>query len=411
MAKNGSRLQSSLSLPDAHGWRRRRTYSFPLADALRGAYLSLRHATHDPNGYWSAYVALVPFRNRTVCAEQRLRLEYALGLAYTGEEALPQAHESLMKALDIAESLGDLTAQAELAYLTGAILHRLTQHAAAYRFYDYALAALNHLDWTGTPADPVFELDLVLRLAGQAWELGWFSTSLRYLDTAYELRATWVPDAAPEAATLAWLDAQLARVRSRPIQAFHQSQAAAALFLDLNQPLNAGRIHTIAAECALDVAEMQGAGSMQRDPGIPGSQRMPRATHLDGRAPDPRTALAQARTLARRGLKLAQAASDPIGASMARLALQRRERLVGHTHPAGYAIAEIEKLARLARRLGDISLLGRAETTLGEALTAAGRHEAGLTAFRRALRLLEEHELGGLAFWPRRALTGAHFQV
>lgn len=402
MGQIARRLRSSLHAPDSDTWRHQRDYSPALAVALRRAYQEIQNARAGMEGYLLAYARLQPFRDQIVCDEQRLRLEYALALVYSGEEAFPQALDCLIAALALAERLNDLVAQVELGYLAGAILVLLSHHVSAYLVYHEALKTLQGLEHGDGPVDPVFELNMTLRLAGCAWELGWFPVCLRHIDEAYALRATWASDAALETATLAWMDAQLARVRSRPAQAFSQATAAAEFFLSLNQPLNAERSQTIAAECALDLTEAFGLHTSGILPQLL-AQPMPQRGEEFSRE---RLGLVmrQAGAAVKRGLALAREIHDEVGVGMARLAQLRYDRALGREAPAEKGIAQIEAVMRTARRLGDMALLGRAETALGEELVAAGRLDAARATYERARRLLEEHELGGLALWPRCAL-------
>lgn len=408
MAHQQDHLHSSLHFFDSKKWKHRRNYSPALAEALRSAYSSIHDASSQPGGYFDAYVALMPFRTGIFCLEQRLHLEYALALAYTGESAFPQALDCLSRALDIALALGDQSAQAELGLLAGADLHMLSLNAKSYDLYADALDALRQLQRDETPADPRFELDLLLRLAGCAWELGWFPVCLRHLDEAYALRARWVSAAPSEAARLAWLDAQLARVLGKPVHALKQSAAAAQLLLESEGGINAGRIHTIQAECALDIVDYhrfrEADASVRRyNPTSPSLA----AASLDVPfydVPDPEAALAQARTAARTALNLARNTYDEIGVGMARLVQRRLDRALGRYIGEQRAITEIERVLRIGHRAGDVALVGRAHTALGEEFAAAGRPDNSRNAFVAARHALEEFGLGGLACWPIRAL-------
>lgn len=393
MGRQRRRLRSSLHIADSPAWRHESHYSYDLADALTRAYAVVQGSQRSPERYLTAYTALIPYRDQSVCAPQRLHLEYALALAYSGEEAFPQALECLARAAEIAEDLHDVAAQAEIGYLAGALLHLMTRRADAYTVSAGALASLDALRQDDEPADAIFELDLSLRLAGHAWELGWFTTCLRHLEHAHTLRAVWVPDAAQEAALLSWLDAQLARIRGRPDQAVQLATAAADLLLDLNQPLNAGRCHTIAAECAFElIEELRSPSHTMRPPFDNAITR------------DPSRLLNTGRSFAWRAIELARTAQDPIGMGMAQLALRHGARLDGDAGVDGSGLAAVEAVARIVRWTGDVSLGGRVETARGDELAAIGDGEAALNAYRRALRLLEEHDLRGLAFWPQLAL-------
>ena len=397
---------SSLHTANKDEWRRLRRYSFALAEALQCAYGEIYNAPTSTDGYLQAYVRLKPFREQIVCDEQRLRLEYALALAYTGEDALPQALDCLISALTIAERLYDFGAQVELGYLAGAILTMLSQYPDAYQLYHEARETLRGLAQDGALPDPVFELNITIRMAGCVWELGQFSVCQRHLDEAFALRATEAPDAALEAATLAWMDAQLARVLGRPAQAYSQATAAAEGFHDLDQPLNAARSQIIAAECALDLTQAKGLHTS----GILPQSLSPRVSpplvrHGEAFSSERlRDILRQAGVAAKRGRTLARELNDEGGVGMARLAQRRYDRAVGREGSPEKGIAQIEAVIRTARRIGDMSLHGRALTALGEELVLAGRLEAARVIYERARLVLEEHELGGLAFWPRSAL-------
>ena len=102
---------------------------------------------------------------------------------------------------------------------------------------------------------------------------------------------------------------------------------------------------------------------------------------------------------------LARQERDAIGLGMAELALDRVYRLMGRYRAFEGSIAVIEDVIRSARQVNDMSLLGRAETALGETLFAAGRVEAACLSYFRAQTLLAEHQLDGLAIRPQRALV------
>ena len=398
MPQLGQRLHSWLHVADHPSWHHQPHYSSPLAHALAYAYVQLRTARERPEPYLSAYAALAPFRHQLVCREQRLNLEFALALAFAGDDCIQQALACLSIAWEIAERLHDWAAQSEVGYLAGALLQVANSFTDSYAVYQDALEALRRLARDDGPADPAFELDLVLRLAGCAWELGLFPMCLRYVDEAYTLRAIWASDAAEEAAHLAWIDSQLARVQRQPVRALKQATAAAELLLTHGSPINKGRGHTVLAECALDLLELTHAPA--------GSQHLERlpavASHIV--QPSPTDLLAQARTAARFALDVAQDIHDPIGVALARLVMRRAARLSHRQSANGNGVAAIEKLLRTARRLDDPALLGRTEMALADELLAAGRPEAAHVTYWKAMRRFEEYHLDGLAFWPRRLL-------
>jgi hypothetical protein len=67
-------------------------------------------------------------------------------------------------------------------------------------------------------------------------------------------------------------------------------------------------------------------------------------------------------------------------------------------------VSAAERLLRTAQRLGNPLLISRTEVLVADELLAAGRPEAARATYYRAALRYEEHHMGGLAFWPRRAL-------
>lgn len=391
-------LHTWLHVTDHPSWHDSAFYSPHLAVALALAFDQLNHAEERSDPYFDAFRALVPFRDQLVCLEQRLNMEFALALAFAGDQSDTQALECLFSAWDIAERLSDWGAQAEIGYLAGSIWHGMGLFTDAYEVYRDALIALHRLERDGDLADPVLQLDLVLRSAWCTWELGWFVLCRHHVDEAYALRATRAPDAAEEAASLAWLDAQLARVFGQPARALNLAAAAADLLLTHGRLVNVGRVHTILAESALDLVEVRLFPATIWDL----RSSLVELKAIDGMSP--KGLLARAREAADLGLKTARAAHDPIGAAMAELAVRRAARLSHPRHGSESGLNIAGRLLRTAARLNDQSLLGRSEMTLADELLAVGRMSEARFTYHRAFRRLQEHQLGGLAFWPQRAL-------
>jgi hypothetical protein len=398
MAESRRRLHSMLHVADHPSWHDQPSYSAHLAYALSDAYDQLHYAEQRPDPYFTAFVVLAPFRDQLVCDQQRLNLEFALALAFSGDDSAPQALSCLSSAWNLAQLLRDWGAQAEIGFLAGALWQEQGYFREAYAIYFDALKAAQRLERKDGPADPGFELDLVLRLAWCAFDLGWFPVSLRHMDEAYTLRALWAPDVAEQAANLAWLDAQLARVRMQPARSVNLAAAAADLLRTHGRPINLGRIHIVLAECALDAFEMAHTPAANHDLWLPLSGATSRALRT------PASLLTQARESARLALEVAHEAGDRGGMVLARLALLRTTRLSGRQSGEDTGVAAAERLLRTARRLGNPVLISRSEVVVADELLAAGRPEAARATYYRAAIRLDEHHMGGIAFWPRRAL-------
>jgi tetratricopeptide (TPR) repeat protein len=351
-----------------------------------------------PDPYLGVYVVLSPFRDARVCREQRLNLEYALAMAFAGDNCVHQALDCLSTAWNIAERLRDWGAQSEIGYLAAALCHLASDFSGAYTRYQEAITALRRLERDNGPADPTFELDLVLGLAWCASELGNVATALHHMDEGYSLRADWAPAAAEQAASLSWLDSYMSRRRGQPSRALQQATAAAYMLMEHGRPINVGRAHINVAESALDLFEITYTPEGQGKIWTPQSED-PSKVRIS-----PASLLKQAHTAADYALEIANQAQDRIGATLARLSLRRATRLSRRVVRDNSGIFAADKLLRTARRLGDPSLLGRAQITLADELLEAGNREEALATYRRALLILEEHHLGALAFWPRQVL-------
>ena len=180
--------------------------------------------------------------------------------------------------------------------------------------------------------------------------------------------------------------------------ALQQAVAAVDLFLYHGSPINRGRAHNLLAESALDAYELAHEPQSSPNVWVPGAEAIAQASL------SPASLLTQARRAAAIALKTAHEVRDPLGATSAKLALRRVSRLARRGCQDGTGVAAVEKLLATARRLGDPALLGRVEVALADELLANGRPEAARTMYSNALRQFEEHYLGGLAVWPRRAM-------
>lgn len=398
-------FRCSLHSPDSERCQSFRTYSPRVREALSIAYTHLHNPQASTEERYDAYAALITHRRGATCPDQLMRLEYALALAYSGDSSIPEALDALSVTLELASLLDDHGAQAEASYLAGALFHSLAQHAAAYDAYGEARDQLRLFQEDTQARFPDYELDIVLRMAGRALDLGWFATCQRHLDEAGVLRADCESDDMRLTGALAWLDAQLARDRGDPVRAVHQGEAALVVYEQLDQRLNEDRLSSLVAEMLCDSVEASGWRPNTPPGAVPmGDPALHPARFAAGKQ-DPDDMLRRARLLAQGGGMLARQERDAIGLGMAELALDRVYRLMGRYRAFEGSIAVIEDVIRSARQVNDMSLLGRAETALGETLFAAGRVEAACLSYFRAQTLLAEHQLDGLAIRPQRALV------
>jgi tetratricopeptide (TPR) repeat protein len=373
-------LRSSLQIPDDPAWSGAAGYFPPLAAALDRAYRFLKRAPSHSDDYYAAYREVIPYRSLPVSLQQQMHLEYVLAQAYMGTGDLPEALASANKAMELAEDLHDHTAGVELWYLGGAakVIQNAPREAADY--FVRSLVTLWDLDQGDGPVDPAFELDLLIRLAATEYEQANYDSSALYLHEARALARTWVPDDTLQSATIVWLDAQLLRWAGDLSKALSTAMGSAEIF-DRMAPssTSAGRIQIIVAETALDLAE-----SFASDP--------PSHAQL--------AYVGLAESYAQHGRDLCRASDDAIGQGLAQLALQRIGRLRGQSE---HRIGVIEDVARTARQVGDIALLGRSQASLGDEFETLRQYTAARNSYQRAWRLLEEHDLRAMAKWPHRS--------
>jgi tetratricopeptide (TPR) repeat protein len=372
-------LVTSLLVPDAPAWHTSTGYSHEARVALQNAYAAMRMAQQDPDAYRRAYVAVIPLRANKLCLQQRMNSEFILAQAYASEEDLAEAAASAETALEVAYMLKDKPAEVELQYLRGNVADAELQIGQARDYYTASLQTLRSLAVDATPIDPTYELTLLIRSTAMSFEMANYDAAYKYLAEALILRDSWLPEAQKESAYMVWLGAQLLRWQGGLNEALPTAMTAADQLLTSGPPMMAGRMQTVVAETALDLAD----------------------TFARQDVPGGRQAFASlAAPYARRARRLARETGDQIGTLLARLAIARGNRLLGS--PSG-RIQAVDTIVRAAKRAGDDAVLGRALTILGEEFEAGLQIDAACDCYQRAWRLLESHQLYAMALMPHRA--------
>jgi tetratricopeptide (TPR) repeat protein len=371
-------LDCSLYVPDVPAWHHKPHYSQAAAVALTQSYHQLKGAAQDADAYRAAYCAARPLLERALCSNQRMNAEFVLAQCFSGEGDFPQALQKVDAALELASWLHDVPAAVVLNYLGGGAAFMLTEFELALSYYASGLLALRTLDDAFGSADPRMEADILINLTSLNFELADYNMAWFFLNDAHENLLRNFPSDTASHASVAWLRAQLLRWNGQLDRALTSAVAAADAFATLNAPLSSARIHTIAADIALDLAESFG----------PPTESQAR-----------RAFVTFARTYAQRALPLARSAKDPIGTGLVHLSLRRCDLLAGRPSPR---IASIESLARKAKHLGDVALAGRAQAALGDEFAARQEWAAAKHCYLYSWRLLEEHALRAMAKWPHR---------
>jgi tetratricopeptide (TPR) repeat protein len=317
---------------------------------------------------------------------QRLHVCYILALAYAADGKFAQALRWLDMALELGVALDDLGALAELLYLHGVASSRLLRYQEAAADHWDCLALLRNRDSDPNPADLAFELDVVEQLAEFEFLLAHYDRSASLLESAARLVPA-APEQRTEAAGLEWVRAQLYRWRGEKELALRHAMAAADVYAAIGSPAASGRIQTVVADIALDLAETF--------PPLPAGPRLGGANSAF---------VTLAAPYVERALHLAHESQDMEGEGMALLARARYSRARQLNEDR---LPAIEGVARTAQRLEDMALLAQAQTALGHELAARREGEASLVCYRQALDTLQGSDMPALGVWAHRAIAHA----
>src|SRR5690348_1314393 len=246
---------NSLFVADAPEWSAEPGYSSTVAEALRHAYHTLHLTSGRLDGQAQAHERLAACLHLPMSSRQRMRAQYVLGMSFAALGDVSKALGCLDEVLELALGLRAFEAYAVCAYLCGAILGAVSQCQAATRYLALALETLREAGANSDESpNPALEVDILLSLSGQHFLLASFQTTERYLIEAKE-RLQPTGDSRKQAALLEWITALLLRWRGDSAAGLHHALAAADVLAELNTTPSYGRIQTVVAEIALDLAE------------------------------------------------------------------------------------------------------------------------------------------------------------
>jgi tetratricopeptide (TPR) repeat protein len=230
--------------------------------------------------------------------------------------------------------------------------------------------------------DPALRLELLAQLADYEFFLGHFTDAARLVDQA-QLLALHAAHRALDVAAVAWVQAQLDRVRGLTWDTIAPMLRATTIYSREAPPISQGRIAAFVTELVLDLVE-------RLPDAATGGQRMGllKLAHMH---------LTQAEHLARQ-------AKDHPGRGLARLARARYSRLRGTNSDRR---RRIEEVIRLGQQLDDHALKAQAFTALGDELASQGEQEGSLDCYRQTIGLLDGSEIPALAVPARRKLLRA----
>lgn len=373
-------LRPALLWPDWFTWRADPAYSPTVAAALRSGFAHIASADAPRINFLWACAEVASCKNATMAPPQHVRVCLLFARTHEVEGAYTDALAYVDRALDVAAH-GPFNDD-----FTDLLLYRAKLERARGRY----LIAASDLDaclgllrgrarGDDTRIDPALRLEILAQLADYEFFLGHLLTAARLVSQAQRL-APRVPHRRLDAASIAWVQAHLDRLRGYAWEAVHPMLRAESVYAHDAPPISRGRLAYFVAELALDSA----------------------ARHSDGPPASHRSEpLRLARVHLDAAERLAQQANDRGGRGLVQLARVRYSRLYGGNSDRSARIVDV---LRLARRIDDDALLAQAFTALGDELAYQGEHERALDCYRQTIGLMDGSEFPVLALPARRQL-------
>jgi tetratricopeptide (TPR) repeat protein len=363
-------------------------FNAEVARGLAWAYFYLTRAPAETESFLRAFSWVVRVRDARMSKRQRMLIAFVSGMAFAADGDLPEAHDSISEAMEIASELQDNGALAELFYLRGGIYRANWQIADANEDYRTSLALVRELSARGAPRDADFELDMLSYRAGFEWLMSHYDVSAQLLQEGQRLfpNSSLEQREAPwnlASAVIEWYWALLYWTQGDCTRALHYAMRAADAYRLSGAPLMASRMDCVVGEIACDLADTFPVGTLSHA----------RTLHIE-------MAISYVRT----ALQLSRSVGDQAGEGRARLTRARLDRMRQRNVDTAPIINAV---IGTARRLGDMSLLVLAYTALGRDLAGRGENESSLNWYRAALSALEGHDFVVLGFPARRALLHA----
>jgi hypothetical protein len=380
---------SSLRVPNMPAWSNDPDYSPDVARALTQAYVRMARNRGEQLKWERAWAAVLPVSAQPMSLQQRLHVNFMHAAAYVEGSDYDLALPDLDRAEDLAVTLGEREARADLVYLRGVAHHGGSHFSYAIESCETYLAMSRELAATSGATDSALELDVVARLASYRAITADFEGALRSSQEAdrlvkYDLPPRAVPDSAR--GNLLLVRAHVLRLGTPPnlADAFECAADAVEVYRAENAPASLVRARTLAADIALDRAEAY-AGDRASD------------------AFD--TWMRVAESYADRALILAGQVGDDGGFGLALLSQARHRLLAGANIDTR---AQVRHVVRMARNLRDPGLYAQALTGLGHDLLGRGERESALSVYRAVLKRLRDTQVAMLAIIPRDRLLRAY---
>ena len=372
----GTYIHSSLNHPDLLLWHDLPDYS-PLAAArLVQAYARIAGGSDRVATYLRAANEVIPCLSMPIATPQRLRVFYIAARAYAADGQSEEALDWTDGAIDLSIKLDDWSALITLLYLRGALNAMLLRYVEGAADYDESRRVLRERATDGVPRDVAFDLHLTIMQANLRFFTGKYADAEELVEEARGL-VSLCSGVERERATIAWVEANLLRLRGSPERALRPALAAAEVYTKEGPANSAARIQILTAEVSLDLALTLPQGS------------------------DRNALICLARPHIAKALQLVEGMDDVPAEVLARLAEVRCLRLEG---------VDVHRLAILERQLvtvqglGDKALLGQVYSALGDEVAGRGEVASAQSCYRQALRILDDTDLQALRIWAWRAL-------
>jgi tetratricopeptide (TPR) repeat protein len=384
-------FRSSLTDPRDPRWLDAPGHNDVVMQLLGDAYGFIQRGATQPEAYKDALAIAGHCARLRRSTHQNMLIFFALGMAYAGLSAMDRAAESYDEALNDAQVGSDWSAIAEISDQLGAALRQdgpTGRFEDAAGIYDDGLAALERLGDTAPPAHPS-TLPLVFGRAVMLDALEQSATAREHYLIARAL-ATQADDRLMRAG-IDYMEANGQRSLGNPHAALPLMLAACDSLDRSATPwakLVSGRAYAIAAEMALDVAEV----FIGR-----------------GRLNQPSTYVDLSDSFARQALERARQNGDQGAMFLGQLALARCERVSGHV---ASSIHVLDPLLLEATRVNSPPDIIMVHTAMGQDHAARGEREPALAHFRLAARLADDTSgMGYLGAVARKALIRASVEA
>jgi tetratricopeptide (TPR) repeat protein len=372
-------LISSLQMADDPDWHYEHNYSPAVARALIKAYDRLRRGMAHTRSYLEAYRDVWRFRDEPQSDRQRMRVFFVIGMGFAAAEEYAVAAEWLEKAMELAGTLHDDGALAELLHARGSAYRAISEFGLAAEDYRLCLELVRQQGEQHGIEDVEIELSTTVQLAGFEYIQAHDQAAEQLLHEAGGI-ARRAGANGVDVATIEWMWANLEHTRGELGSALQRAIRAADVYTAvLGSSPSTTRVQFLVADIALDLAEASGAR--------PG----------DGR----NAYLTLAGPYAERTMALGRAGFDESGEAMGLLVSARYDRLRGY---ADHAVRTLEGVVRKAEQIHDITLLVQASVALGREHSARGASSAAMYWYYRAVDEVKDKDFGVLAVPARRAI-------